>query len=78
MNAIQRFDIMKTLTDVERVEILNNYEILEKSGVIDDCLLRKVTDEVFNKSNMSLSLTMSIIANDCYRHFSNKYLALKE
>lgn len=68
-------DYTDKLTWEELQEIFSNFEELEKKTAIGDCLLRSLTEKIFNETDLHSSviiLSMNLVALDCYRLVAEK------
>jgi hypothetical protein len=66
----------KNLTSRQRVVLITEYELLEKTGAIGDSELRTLANEWSDHIGIyvSVSETMKAIAFNCYRYFTYKFL----
>lgn len=64
------------LTFKEMIEIIKNYDHLEKYGCVGDCLLRTKAEEYYktNENNLSIILIMHNIVFKCYERLAKKYI----
>ena len=75
MNFIQDKVHNMVLQDI--IQITKDYELFEKQGSIEDCLLRKTTEELQNEHGLtsgSTILWMDKVAFEAYRYLAQYML----
>jgi len=79
MLNFKEFIESKNLTDRQREELIDDYEMLTIHGQIGSCALRTLANEWADYLGCSISVTstMNSIAFDCYIYFTHKYLENK-
>lgn len=59
------------------VQLTNDYELFEKQGSIDDCLLRETTENLLDQEGITSGSTiiwMERVAFEAYRYLANTFL----
>lgn len=68
--------VILSLSDSDKIQIINEFEQFEKDGCIGECLLRQ-TAKTLPMSQHYITLYMNKIANECYRYFANSLFKTK-
>ena len=64
------------LKNSDKIQLIHDFEQFERDGFIDECLLRQQTRKFIDEIGASgevVVLFMSILALECYRHFTHRY-----
>lgn len=72
-------NIVESLTDQERLQILADHSEYENDGFIGECLLRSTAVRAMDAYGADGSITrmMEQVAFETYRHFANRFIAEK-
>lgn len=70
MNLLQEY--VAQLTDEQRKQIIADFELLERDGVIGDAAIRFHAKRVLPNINPVMSMTF--LGNECYRYYGKLYL----
>ena len=60
-------------SEVEKLQLISDYEKFEKDGMIGECLLRSTANTLM-PGNPNVVLWMREIAFECYRYYAKKFL----
>ena len=77
MSCVTIKEFTDTIIEIDRLQIIKDFEQFELDGKIGDCVLRCAASNYKLKNpafNCSISLTMGLIANEVFRYYAMLYL----
>lgn len=75
MNVIQRY--VDQLTDLEKQQLIADYEEFAAKGFLGDCALRRnaqILSKTMGDTGIPITSWMTQIANACYQYFATLYI----